>query len=184
MQKKYAIADKITGDDIRALRAMLKISRREFAELAGVSLRTVEHWETSEGPITGPVVFMYYALFENRMIAERLEMPEQEMPLRLIYMYKSMPCTVIDVDDSCRLVKIANFTRRLQFRAFGAIENPDYDEYLDFLKSRCFPESRDKMKLELERLGLPFYDPLMIIERTEGRMEEDLFHIEILRKRV
>jgi len=43
------------------------------------------------------------------------------------------------------------------------------------------PESRDKMKLILKDLGLPFYDPIMIIEKTEGRMAEDDFWIRIER---
>lgn len=29
----------------------------------------------------------------------------------------------------------------------------------------------------LKDLGLPFYDPIMIIEKTEGRMAEDNFWI-------
>ena len=57
----------------------------------------------------------------------------------------------------------------------------DYNQYIEFLESRCFPESRDKMKLILKDLGLPFYDPIMIIEKTEGRMAEDDFWIRIER---
>ena len=67
------------------------------------------------------------------------------------------------------------------FRAFGTVEDPDYNDYQEFLESRCFPESRDKMKLILKDLGLPFYDPIMIIEKTEGRMAEDDFWIRIER---
>ena len=67
------------------------------------------------------------------------------------------------------------------FRAFGVIENPDFDEYTEFLKSRCFPETRDKLKLVLRELDLPFYDPFMIIEKTQGRMAEDNFWIRIER---
>ena len=182
MNKEYALANALAGEDICALRKMLGISRREFAALAGVSHRTVEFWEKSDKPITGPIVFMYHVLFENRLIAQRLEIPEQVWPLRLVYMYKSIPCTVIDVDEVNRLVKAYNYTDRHQFRAFGVIENPDYNDLEYFLESRCFPKSRDKIKLELERLGLPFYDPLMIIEKTEGRMAEDLFHIQIIRR--
>ena len=37
------------------------------------------------------------------------------------------------------------------------------------------------MKLMLKELGLPFYDPLMIIGKTKGRMAEDDFSIEIKR---
>lgn len=67
------------------------------------------------------------------------------------------------------------------FRAFGIVENPKYEEYLEFLESRCFPRTRDKMKLVLEDLDLPFYEPFMIIEKTEGRMAEDDFWIKIER---
>ena len=78
-------------------------------------------------------------------------------------------------------VKIRNYTDKIMFRAFGTIDNPDYNDYLEFLESRCFPESRDKMKLILKDLGLPFYDPIMIIEKTAGRMAEDDFWIRIER---
>ena len=37
------------------------------------------------------------------------------------------------------------------------------------------------MKLELKRLGLPFYDPLLIVEKTEGRMAEDDFWLKVER---
>lgn len=60
-------------------------------------------------------------------------------------------------------------------------EQPDFAQYEEFLESRCFPRSRDKLKLELKKLDLPFYDPLMIIEKTEGRMAEDDFWIRIER---
>ena len=65
------------------------------------------------------------------------------------------------------------------FKAFGIEENPSYNMYLEFLESRCFPATRDKMKLILQDLDLPFYDPFMIIEKTEGRMAEDDFWIKI-----
>ena len=37
------------------------------------------------------------------------------------------------------------------------------------------------MKLILKDLGLPFYDPIMSIEKTEGRMAEDDFWLRIER---
>ena len=48
-----------------------------------------------------------------------------------------------------------------------------------FLKSRCFPETRDKIKIQLDALGIPFYDPMLIIGKTQGRMAEDDFWIMI-----
>ena len=97
------------------------------------------------------------------------------------YMYEQDVCTLIDVNELERKVKIRNYTDKVMFRAFGTVEDPDYNDYQEFLKSRCFPESRDKMKLILKDLGLPFYDPIMIIEKTEGRMAEDDFWIRIER---
>jgi putative transcriptional regulator len=37
------------------------------------------------------------------------------------------------------------------------------------------------MKIGLRELGIPFYDPLLIIEKTAGRMAEDDFWIRIER---
>ena len=37
------------------------------------------------------------------------------------------------------------------------------------------------MKLILKELNLPFYDPFMIIQKTDGRMADDNFHIVIER---
>ena len=182
MERRYAVAKEIVGEDIRNIRMMLGLSRREFADFTGVSPRTVEYWEKSEKPVTGPIVPLCQMLFENKGIPERLELPGQPYPLRLIYYYRTMPCTLIDVDEVNQTVKIVNYTDKLQYRAFGPIENPDYQEYVEFLKSRCFPETRDKIKLELARLQLPFYDPLLIIEKTGGRMAEDQFHVVICRK--
>ena len=37
------------------------------------------------------------------------------------------------------------------------------------------------MKLILDDLGIPFYEPMLIIEKTEGKMAEDDFWIRIER---
>ena len=66
-------------------------------------------------------------------------------------------------------------------RAFGADNSTDYEDYEEFLKSRCFPETRDKIKIQLDALGIPFYDPMLIIGITQGRMAEDDFWIIIER---
>ena len=96
-------------------------------------------------------------------------------------MHNQTVCTIIDVNELTRQVQITNYVDNIMFRAFGANENPDFEEYQEFLESRCFPRSRDKMKLVLRDLDLPFYDPFLIIEKTEGRMAEDDFWIKIER---
>ena len=94
-------------------------------------------------------------------------------------MYKQYICTIIDVNIIKQEVKIKNFTNNILFRAFGVNEKPTFLDYNDFLKSRCFPETRDKIKLVLQDLDIPFYDPFLIIKKTEGRMAEDDFWIKI-----
>ena len=108
-------------------------------------------------------------------------LPEKKLPLRLKYMHQQNLCTLIDVDELRQVVEITNYTTNVMFRAFGVNDTPSYEEFQEFLESRCFPRTRDKMKLVLEDLNLPFFDPLLIIEKTQGRMAEDDFWIEIVR---
>ena len=96
-------------------------------------------------------------------------------------MLKNEVCTIIDVNEREKRVQIYNYTRDNIKRAFGVNEHPTFEEYQEFLESRCFPRTRDKMKLILKELDLPFYEPLMIIEKTAGRMAEDEFWIRIER---
>ena len=99
--------------------------------------------------------------------------PEPGYTLRLTYMHKQYPCTVIDVDYLNRRVKIQNRTGDLLHRAFGVNETPDWDAYEQFLESRCFPRSRGNLKELLRDMGLDSYDPIQIIEKTHGRTFDD-----------
>ena len=92
-----------------------------------------------------------------------LAIPEKVYPLRLWYMSGDQVSTIIDVDEQNRKVEIHNYTKDYIARAFGVIECPSFEDYEAFLESRCFPRTRDKMKLVLEDLCLPFYDTFMII---------------------
>ena len=159
----YAVKHSIRAEDIRILRKKLKLTQKDFAKLVNVSQKTIERWESENRDITGPVTTLVHILNEYPQIEENLRVPEKEYPIRLWYMFKREICTIIDVDERSRKVKIYN------------------EEYEEFLESRCFPRQRDKIKLVLEDLNLPFYDPFMIIEKTEGRMAEDDFWIRIER---
>lgn len=101
--------------------------------------------------------------------------------LRLSYMFRDELCTVINIDEKNKSVEITNYTDHLLKRAFGVLEKPTYEQYEEFLESRCFPRTRDKMKLMLKEYDIPFYDPMLIIEKTEGRMAEDDFWIRMER---
>lgn len=182
MKKKlFAISDVLCGKDIKAIRKKLKLTQVEFAQLSNVSVKTIERWESSDKNITGPIVTLIKILKEYPQIREELEIPAMAYQMRLWYMHEDEICTIIDVDERKRLVKIYNYTKDYIFRAFGREERPTFEQYEEFLESRCFPKSRDKMKLILRELDLPFYEPLLIIEKTQGRMAEDNFWIKIER---
>lgn len=182
MNKKIFITPEYTtAKEIKNVRAKLGLTQKEFAMLINCSKITVERWETTEGKITGPICLLLKMLEKYPEYTTSIRVPKKNMPIRLWYMHNQNVCTIIDVNEINREVKITNYTDNLIFRAFGVEENPDYKRYEEFLESRCFPESRDKMKLILKDLDLPFYDPFMIIEKTEGRMAEDDFWIRIER---
>ncbi|MBQ9661881.1 MAG: helix-turn-helix domain-containing protein [Oscillospiraceae bacterium] len=101
------------------------------------------------------------------------EQPPEGCTMRMIYMYRQHPCTVIDVDFLKRKIYIQNKTKDLLHRAFGIVENPTWADFEYFLEDRCFPRMRGNCKSILKQLGLNDYDPLQIVEKTQGRMAED-----------
>ena len=182
MKKRlFVTPEYITAKEIRAVRMKMGLTQKEFAQLINTSKSTVERWEVSEDAISGPISLLIKMLEKYPDYSKEVKVPEQTAPIRLWYMHEQMVCTIIDVNEMKKEVRIWNYTDNLMFRAFGVQENPNYQMYMDFLESRCFPVSRDKMKLILKDLDLPFYDPFMIIEKTEGRMAEDHFWIKIER---
>lgn len=88
-------------------------------------------------------------------------------------------CTQILVDFLHEKIEIRNTTDKIMLRAFGININPTWEEFLEFLEERCFPRTRDNLKLILRDLDLDFYEPLNIIEKTQGRMGEDMQWLKI-----
>lgn len=181
-EKKYVVPEYVTAEEIRRTRKELGLSQSQFAEMMGCSKATVVRWEASDTNITGPIVFAIYAMNSCSDLKEKIVLPKMKYPLRLCYMYKQQLCTLIDVDEMNEKLEIINYVDGVMFRAFGSNVNPTYTDYLEFIESRCFPRSRDKMKLILDDLGIPFYDPIMIIEKTMGKMAEDDFWIRLERR--
>jgi len=179
--KKYFTPESIDKFDLKRLRKKLSMTQIELAEFANVSKKTIERWESSDKEITGPITSLFQLINNNPELAREFEVPNKTYPLRLKYFFRKQLCTIVDIDERYRKVQIYNYQTELIYRAFGKIENPTYKEYEEFLASRCVPKERDKMKLVLKELDIPFYDPMLIIEKTNGRMAEDEFWIEIER---
>lgn len=180
-KNKYVISEYITGEDIKKVRALLGMTQKEFASFVRSSNRTVENWESNNNTISGPIVPLVEILLRKPELVAKLMVPNKEKGLRLWYMYENTVCSVIDVNELERSVKVYNYIDNPLYRAFGVNMEPNYEDYEEFIESRCFPRTRDKIKLELKRLDIPFYDPIMIIEKTEGRMAEDHFWIKLER---
>ncbi len=176
---KYVIPKTVKSEDIKMIRNILGMTQKEFAEFTNVSKRTVERWESTDEDISGPITVLLDMLIKDLELPEKLSIPGKKYRMRLWYMYHDFVCTIIDVDEAEQRVQIQNYFRNPIYRAFGVNTEPTYEDYQEFIKSRCFPESRDKLKLELKKLDIPFYDPIMIIEKTQGRMAEDDFWIRI-----
>ena len=98
---------------------------------------------------------------------------DPDVKTRMCFLYRDQLCTTIDVDFKHEKIMIQNYTHKIPLRAFGVVEHPTWDDFEWFLESRCFPKTRDHAKDILREMGLPFYDPLLIIEKTQGRMAGD-----------
>ena len=99
--------------------------------------------------------------------------PEDGYTMRMTLMYQNRPCTAIDVNFLQNKIKIQNYTKDILHRAFGIKEDPTWEDFYVFLQDRCFSKTRGDVKTVLAGLGLQDYDPLQIVEKTNGRTAED-----------
>ena len=148
----FAIQNKLSAADIKFMRQKLDLKQKDLAALVNVSVKTVERWEQGTTEISGPIVTLFKIFNEEPELVKKLQIPAQEFPVRLFYYYKKTLCTIIDVDEPTRSVEIKNFSQSPVYCAFGVNESPTFKDYEEFLESRCFPRSRDKMKIILRDL--------------------------------
>ena len=176
-ETRYARPAEIDGETALQLRKQMNMTQQQFADFLSCSKPTVERMEKNGAKLKGPTAMLLRLLTQHSELLEYYSIPERRAPLRMWYMFRDRPCTLIDVDLVHQRVWIKNYVDHLMFRAFGVNEKPSFQDYEAFLRSRCFPETRDKLKLHLRELDIPFYDPMMIISKTQGRMAEDEFWI-------
>lgn len=82
-------------------------------------------------------------------------------------------CTLICADRTVKDLRAENCTDNLVKTAFGKNLLPSWADLEAFLEERCVPRKRAALREYLETLGLDEYDPLAIIQKTQGRMAED-----------
>ncbi|MBQ8784235.1 MAG: Hin recombinase [Clostridia bacterium] len=99
--------------------------------------------------------------------------PKGNFTMRMNYMFRQKVCTEIYVDFLNRKIFVINRTNDILRRAFGVKTNPTWEDFEDFLLERCFSAERGNKKEILNALGVDSFDPLRIVEATNGRMAED-----------
>lgn len=94
--------------------------------------------------------------------------------VRILRFYDSSTlCSTIYADFTEQRLVVENQNVPLIKTAFGNTAFPTWKGFWRFLEDRCIPRQRAGLRTYLEVLGLEKYDPLAIIEKTEGRMAED-----------
>lgn len=71
------------------------------------------------------------------------------------------------------ILAVENFSKDPVKTAFGKCSSPDWTDFQIFLEDHCISRHRDGLQYYLHELQLDEYDPMAIIEKTEGRMAED-----------
>ena len=99
--------------------------------------------------------------------------------LQLQFYHGDSLCTTILADETAEKVLIENHTSDPLYTAFGVNENPDWQDYQNFLEERCIPKSRAGLQEYLNAIGVDEYHPLEIIRKTKGRMAEDQSWLEV-----
>lgn len=82
-------------------------------------------------------------------------------------------CTLIYADRTAKDLTAENYTSQTVKTAFGNVPFPSWEDLEEFLEERCIPRGRAGLREYLEALGLDGYDPLAIVQKTQGRMAED-----------
>ena len=88
-------------------------------------------------------------------------------------------CSTIVADFTDRTLRVQNEAVSLEKTAFGKNLTPDWADLERFWEERCIPRGRAGLREYLEAIGVADYDPLAIIQKTQGRMAEDQQWLEV-----
>lgn len=88
-------------------------------------------------------------------------------------------CTTLYSDFTDQTLVAENHVENPIKTAFGNNPFPCWADFQAFMEERCVPRQRAGLRHYLEALGLDEYDPLKIIQKTQGRMAEDEQWLEV-----
>lgn len=177
--KESALVNKISPETFRYIRKALELTQKEMASFLNISLASVKRFETGKKDVSGSVSYLMQTYFLNRNAIKANVARGSNFNVRFLYKNHNIVTAIIDVDSLNKIVKVENFASDSYLLPFGN-HIPTYKDYLDLLRDRCFPEEGQNAPFELKKLGLPFYDPFLIVCKTQGRVYGDGFSMELV----
>lgn len=97
-------------------------------------------------------------------------------PIKFDVMVRNELCVSVEIDRINKKLNLEVFTDEKVNNPFRMPE-PKIIDAMEFIESRCFPETRGNCKELLERLGLDYYSPTAITKITRGLMMDDYMWI-------
>lgn len=70
----------VNNDSLKKLRNELAFTQNKFADILGVSNKTIEKWEQGKNPINGPAQRLIYLIMKDHEIIERIYKVEKVIP--------------------------------------------------------------------------------------------------------
>lgn len=113
----------VTPENLRALRNELNLSQSKFANIFGVSKKTIEKWEQGANPIKGAATRLIYLIMKDSSIMTKL------------YSQK-----LIKVDDQLFVPQTA--------KSFFVVNNTEYEK-----NSYSYPKIENNFNLIIEEKG-------------------------------
>ena len=164
------------GHSVSALAGEYGVSRQTMSFYINNSLAVIETDALDE---EGMVVrsFAYWKRLNRVFNLSDDELANYNM--RIDFMLDDKVLTSILADMAHERVVTYNYYDNPMKRAFGVVKNPKWEDFILFLEDRCMPRSRDRLKDILRDLHLDFYDPLLIVRKTGGRVAEDRRYLKI-----
>lgn len=89
------------------------------------------------------------------------------------YYHDNELCSTIFADFAAKQIVVNNSVDNIVQTAFGRNENPSWDDFMSFLCDRCIPQTRRGIDDILQSMGLDSFNPIEIIQKTQGHMAED-----------
>ncbi len=161
-------------DELRILAQKLKKNARGAGRPQKFTPEQIDRMHVMLADGKRPAEIAAYFGTTPQLINRHLNQPIRDgCTLRMQYMHRNKVCSIIDVDFANKKIYVDNRTNDIYHRAFGAKEDPDWNDFEYFLQDRCYEKNRADIKQILRNLGLDFYDPLSILEKTNGRNYED-----------